>query len=342
MATLLARPLDKVEQMLQDSLTRILPKVTHMAFTETLWRSLGLTHPGPYFAAFLSLIQLPPASRSELVLCRYLLAIREFYVYLAAPTTFDRPALLGVCRVFMRIEPRFDVRLISALAEDDSVIQEVFVRMLSVLDEISPGGRLTMTLARVQRDAEPRVASKLAIMMGRRVFNPVWVRTQLSSKNPRTRANVLETLWRVDTPEARKWLLAALADSNNRVVGNALLGLHLLKDDQVESRIQALARHLDPAFRATAAWLIGEVGETRYCPLLTVAMLDSESTVRHAAERALQKFATQAVSSAAEPEHNLSLQPELSTAPDAHKSDDNPAPGNAFDLRLDGSLRQFT
>jgi hypothetical protein len=53
---------------------------------------------------------------------------------------------------------------------------------------------------------------------------------QLESQDPRIRANVVEQPWGVDAPFARKCMREALNDENNRVAGNALLGLHLLRE----------------------------------------------------------------------------------------------------------------
>lgn len=51
---------------------------------------------------------------------------------------------------------------------------------------------------------------------------------RLGESDPRVRANAIESLWGVDSPEARTLLSFATNDANNRVVGNALLGLYHL------------------------------------------------------------------------------------------------------------------
>jgi hypothetical protein len=301
MQTLLGRPLDGGEQQLQEAICKNVLRGPQIAFSKTLWQRLGLPGPEPYFAAVLSLIHVPPKSAGEVGLCSYLVSIPDFYVYLANPICFSKPALISICRALMRIEQRFDVKLISALAEQRSMERQTFVRALSVLDEISPGRRLTMTLARVLRDAEPEVASKVALMMGHRVLSPLWVERQLGSGTARTRANVIETLWGVDTKQSRTWMLAALNDINNRVVGNALVGLHLLKDSKTDLRIREMARHPNAAFRATAAWVMSKTGEQSYCPLLTEALADPDDRVRGAAKRALEKMPEQPKEVAAQP-----------------------------------------
>ncbi len=265
-----------------------------MQFSETLWRNLGLKSPDAFFGAIMSLVRQPPGSAVEQALCRYLLAIQEFYSYIVNPGNFERGVLLALCRTLMRVDLQFDVKLVSALADDPSVTKDTFLRALSVLDETSAGGRLTMTLARVSRDSDPVVAAKIAMLMGKRVSNPLWVERQLTSTDARTRANVIETLWGVDTAQARKSLNAALKDTNNRVVGNALVGLHLLGDESGWPHLHDLAAHPEPTYRTTAIWVVSKTRDRRNLALLNSALEDPDPKVRTAAERALADFPVEA------------------------------------------------
>ena len=61
-------------------------------------------------------------------------------------------------------------------------------------------------------------------MIGRGSKSTKWVMGRLSESDPRVRANAIESMWGVDTPEARTLLNFAVSDANNRVAGNALLG----------------------------------------------------------------------------------------------------------------------
>lgn len=285
--TLLSREPTHTELALQKSLRKVLPSAPQTVASEGLWRNLGLDEPDPFYSAVLSLISLPPAAAFEYTVCRYLLAIPSFYIYLAKPDNFERPMLLALTRLMMRIDNRFDVKLISALAEDQGVNREMFLRVLSVLDETSPGGRLTMTLARVLRDSDPVVASKVSLLLNRRVSNPMWVQSQLSSHDPRTRANAVESLWGVEGSMVKKWLVHALRDSNNRVVGNALVALDLLERGSVDDEIRNLSEHPDAAFRATAAWVMGKTGDASFREAVSIAATDVDPRVSSMAERAL-------------------------------------------------------
>jgi hypothetical protein len=285
--TLLARQPTDRELLFQGSLKKFLPSLSQLSFSRNLCRSLGLESPAMFFAAILSLISHPPAAASELGLLRYLLEIPEFYLYLSDPEHFDHDSMLSLCRTLMRYDARFDVKLVSALADAEAE-RELFLRALSILDETSPGGRLTMTLARVSRDAEPAVASKLALLMGKRISNPEWIEKQLTAGDPRIRANVLETLWDVKTDQAKKWLTSALNECNNRALGNALVGLHKLEEHiLVDPKVREIAVHPEPPYRATAAWVMGQTGNQDYRELVAAALEDADQGVRDAAQRAM-------------------------------------------------------
>ena len=78
------------------------------------------------------------------------------------------------------------------------------------------------------------------------------------------------------------------------MVGNALLGLHLIKDSTVPERLEAMLEHTEPAFRATAAWVMGKTGDRRYIELLTRLTADENQKVREVAEGALASLPAEA------------------------------------------------
>lgn len=285
MVTLLGRTLTPDEQSL---LAQVQTGLAHPGTASPyLWRELRLSEPGSYFAVIMSLIQVPPSSPEERALCDYLISIPEFLPFLADPAAFPRDTLVTIGRAMLQVDPRFDAKLADVLFTREEPATPVLLHVLGALDEISPGGRLTFTLARLLRDCSPGVASKVALLMARRVSNPNWVEQQLSSGDARLRANIVESLWGVNTPQVRARLIRAIEDGNNRVVGNALYGLHLMKDQRVHRHLKGMLQHERPSFRATAAWLIGKTGEQRYRASLLRALGDQSSAVRAAARRAL-------------------------------------------------------
>jgi HEAT repeat protein len=51
------------------------------------------------------------------------------------------------------------------------------------------------------------------------------------------------------------------------VVGNALLALYRLGDEDSITKLVAMGSHESPEFRATAAWVMGETGDTVFAGL---------------------------------------------------------------------------
>jgi HEAT repeat protein len=123
--------------------------------------------------------------------------------------------------------------------------------------------------------------------MGRRLSNNDWVERHLASPDPRVRASVVEALWGTDTFFARKSMWRCLKDQNNRVAGNALMGLHLLGEQRVIALVKEMLRDPREAFRWTAAWVMGQIAIPDFFECLVQARTDSSPGVRRAAGRAL-------------------------------------------------------
>lgn len=301
---------------------------------------LSRDRPDLFVPAAMSLIELPPSSDSQRYLCNYLISMPAFLAFIGHPDQFSRDELARVLRSLMQIDPLVDAKLAATLRtwrrDDAKVDKAVILRILDVLDEISPGRRLVMTLSPLVRDDEQPVASKAALIMGRRVENASWVEGQLASPDARVRANVIESLWGLQTLQAKKWMHAALEDSHNRVVGNALVGLFLAGDPEAVPRLREMLRHPDPMFRASAAWAMGRTGCEDFAADLEQARQDSEEGVRRNAELALSKV-TAATQAPARQAGGEPAAPQPVPANAAQKPDKDKAP--EVDVRLDGRLR---
>jgi HEAT repeats len=87
-------------------------------------------------------------------------------------------------------------------------------------------------------------------------------------------------LWGMDGPEARQLLESSARDSNNRVAGNALLGLYRMGESSVLPELVKMASHDSPSFRRTAAWVMGGTGDPRFREVLGRMLSDTSSDVR--------------------------------------------------------------
>jgi hypothetical protein len=204
----------------------------------------------------------------------------------------SRQDLIEVCRKWMALDSQLDVRLARLTpgreAGGEGLPVEHVVRVLDVLDEISPGPRLILLLNHLTHHGEQRIASKAALLVGRRLRNRDWVSRQMESTDGRLRANVVEGLWGIRSASVQSHLWASLKDKNNRVVGNALIGLHQSGEPGVKEFVKRMIEDARPPFRWTAAWVMGKIGAPEFIEDLERAVQDKEAHVRSAAERALQ------------------------------------------------------
>src|SRR5205823_15021061 len=88
------------------------------------------------------------------------------------------------------------------------------------------------------------------------------------------------SLWGGTGPSASGVLWSAVKDTNNRVAGNALLGLYQLRDQNAAGHIIAMAADPQPLFRATAAWTMGQTSDPRFLPSLEKLARDLYASVR--------------------------------------------------------------
>ncbi len=223
---------------------------------------------------------------------------------LCDPTLLSLEEEIRMARALMESDPLLDTKLarrfssggISEIAKIDGDVAE---RILAILAAISDGTRILPMLIQVLRHPDPRLRSKAALLLGRTNKNAQWVEKLLSEPDPRVRANVVESLWGVDSASARTVFWEAANDPNNRVVGNALLGLHRLGESASIPRILQMAAHVDPLFRASAAWVMKETGDPRFLPTLGLMVRETNSTTRRCVFDAIARI-KRAASSAAE------------------------------------------
>jgi HEAT repeat protein len=161
---------------------------------------------------------------------------------------------------------------------------------MDVLSEIADAARIMPAIMRMMRHPNPHLRSKAVKMIGRGNRSSKWVQSRLGDADPRVRANAVESLWGVDTPEARALLNGAVTDSHHRVAANALLGLHHLGEPSVPAIVVKMAAHESARFRAAAAWVMGETGDSRFTDALRHLITEADAAVRRRAFAALARI----------------------------------------------------
>ncbi len=218
---------------------------------------------------------------------------------LCDPAMFTLPEATAIAKYLKHVDPTFDVRLLRTFighrAEDRRQLEEITasaagVRWIEIMAEISDGGRILPVMTQLLHHPNPRVRSKAALLVGRSNKNHKWVEEQMLEPDARVRANAVESLWGVDNEGSRAVMWNATTDEDNRVVGNALLGLYRLGDPATTRAIEQLGEHPQQTFRATGAWVMGETGDPRYLPTLGHMIGESTHETRSNAMLAIAKL----------------------------------------------------
>ena len=167
-------------------------------------------------------------------------------------------------------------------------------RLLEMIDQISDCKRILPSLARMARSENPHVRSKAVLMIGRSGPSLEWIENwtekRLQESDARVRANAIEAMWGIDTDAAREALQWAARDSNNRVAGNALVGMYRLGEISPLADLIKMAARDSPPFRRTAAWVMGETGDPRFSEVLGRMIADTNAHVRKSAFRAVGRI----------------------------------------------------
>ncbi len=110
---------------------------------------------------------------------------------------------------------------------------------------------------------------------------------QMLDENARVRANAIEALWNVKTAEVTEMFRTALSDSNHRVVGNALVGLHRQGEPEAFAKMTELCQSQQVSVRRAMAWCLGFIADERGITLLLELSKDVAPVVRNQARRSL-------------------------------------------------------
>jgi HEAT repeat protein len=207
----------------------------------------------------------------------------------------SREEACALGRAAVRIDPAADASLARGLADSQTGQGAVVVhdapRLMEVLCEIGDPSRMMASMLRLLRHPNPYLRSKAVKVVGRGSKSPKWVRQRLSEPDPRVRANAIESLWSVNTAEARSLLqFATTEDGHNRVVANALLGLYYLGDPSVLGALVKMIQDESGVVRSSAAWAMGETGDIRFQEPLRRMLNDPDPIARRRAFAAIGRL----------------------------------------------------
>ena len=185
----------------------------------------------------------------------------------------------------------YDIEIRRHLAQHltaTTVDVEVVERALEVLFAVAPPARLHGVIRTTISHDDPRVRSKAALTVARCVADLPLLQRLLSDTDARVRANTLEALWHLRSPEVESVFLRSLNDSHHRAIANATYGLYLIDEAKYFDKVTALTEHPLAGCRAAGAWLLGRIGNPKHLTMLKPLLLEKITGVRSAAFQALK------------------------------------------------------
>ena len=285
--------MDPNQLLVDQYLARAMDEFDSNRLSTRLIRRLAEEFPGFFFNAALRYLKTNEQSNAVRFLSTVALRQGAMLEYLTSPEVSSREHAVNLFRRFLEIDPSFDVKLAERLPNrresnlTDALDSMRSTRALDILDQTSRGRRLLPIVGHLPTYRDTRISAKATLFVGRRVQNPAWTKKQLAEPDQRVRANAIESLWGVDSPAAVRLLEECTEDDNNRVLGNSLLGLHLLGRDEAQRRAIDIAGRGLWEFRSTAAWLIGKMAGEQSLQCLTGLVRDEHPQVRSTALRSL-------------------------------------------------------
>ncbi len=315
-------------------------------------RSYSAANPDAFVSHARKALQTLPPCRALKCLTN-LLTLEGLLKFLLEEYARSREGAITLAKKILQFEPRFDAALIEYVEDKDLVqhSEQTVLYALDILDEISERDRLVLNILTFLKHPSPKLRSKAARMLGRRRPNATCMDALITESDARVRANAVESLFRVRNDYSHNLFRLLAKDSNNRVAGNARLGLYLAGDTDSIQLIDELAYDRRPNFRNTGAWVIGRTADPRFSTTLGKLMTDSDELVRAQSFRAMRAMKDALKTCTAKDLLNLTaLHHEQER--DAHRlivTVSDPAgqplkeiPGTRFLIRMDGSyVREY-
>ena len=321
-------------------------------------RQLAGDHPEEFFKVAVKYLESSDQSPATRALTDLLARQDSTLDNLVNPRMCPTATAIGVFRRLLAADPTLDFRLARLLPGRKETPHEKVLtgsaaaRALDILDQTSPGQRLLSVVGHLPNSSDARISAKAALFVGHRVSNPAWLEKQLVREDPRVRANAVESAWGSKSEPAIRILEECANDSNNRVAGNALIGLHLAGCPDVTLKVIGMSLADDPGRRSAAAWVMGKIGSPDFVDCLTTLIRDTNPKVRSTALRSLaeiRRSETKRLELEAEREKQklrpiAETVPETIATPESSETAESKEPDTlniavpSFGLRLDGSF----
>lgn len=206
----------------------------------------------------------------------------------------DKNVKDGLITLLKKLNPA----IIDHIARDlYSEKEENRLRVLQVLGLLGQDDKIKQVVSEMLTDNDEKMrATAISIlkdMIGTRDVSLIY--RVLHDPDPRVRANGVEALEAVGNRSVVPTLTSMRKDPNNRVRGNVLKALYTLGFKKLDQDIKDMLESRNRLMRATAGWVIGELGVSKEEIFISLAGeygLDRDPLVRSNMIKALIKIDT--------------------------------------------------
>jgi hypothetical protein len=216
---------------------------------------------------------------------------------LCDPALFTLEEAVAIARKVASMDPRFEMAVWTLLSGADAAQKEsrglggpACLRLLEIVTAVSNNGRSILTLTRLLRHPDYKLRSKAALLLGKIKRTNTFIEPLMADKDPRVRANAIESMWGVEAKGVEEAFWCAVSDSDNRVAGNALYGLYQLGAPASIGHLTSMAHDTREEFRNTAVWVMSHTGDPRFLSVLSSMVADPNCANRSGILRAMAKL----------------------------------------------------
>jgi hypothetical protein len=203
-----------------------------------------------------------------------------------ASTSFEQ-----ACRItgaLLEMDPGFAAALLdAALTRRDLCDTACRLRILDLIGKFPERVPSWRPVVKLYESGDARVKSRSAALLARYNYRERAAKARFEEADPRGRADMLEALPPDAGATVRDLLVQSLSDSDSRVAGNACLALYRAGDLRALSTLARMLEEGTHAERLTAAWVMGDLRDLRFAPLLRRAAATNEPDLRKRAFRSL-------------------------------------------------------
>lgn len=185
------------------------------------------------------------------------LILRNLIQYFGQIQTSVRESL---ARLLEKLDPAVINRIGESFYDEN---EERRLRAVQVLGLLGKSGKITQIVAEMVKDKDQKVRATAVHLLGKHSLTKDMslAVALLNDTDARVRANTIEALEEIGNPAAVGLLLRFRKDTSNRIRGNVLKALWNLGNRDVMPELKEMLASRDHLMRATAAWVIGEIGK---------------------------------------------------------------------------------